>query len=173
MIRQATVTDLDGVEKGYGEHFLHEKKHGAYTVFKEGIYPTRKDAESALWNGALYIYEEKGVVAGSIIINERQPDEYGKIDWPSQAAPEQVRVIHLLMVNPCMAGKGIGSALVSYAVQVAKQSSCTVLRLDTGAQNIPAVSLYKKRGFQVVATSTMKVGGAISHGEHLFLEKTI
>lgn len=173
MIRQATATDIDGVEEGYRDHFLYEKKHVAYTVFKEGAYPTRKDAARALLNKALYVYVDQGAVAGSIISDGRQPDEYGEISWPSQAAPEQVAVIHLLMVNPRMAGKGIGSALVNHAIKVAEQRSCAAIRLDTGAQNIPAVSLYKKMGFRVVATSTMKVGGVIPHTAHLFLEKSL
>ena len=45
--RQATVADLDSIEEGYAEHFAHEKKYGAYTVFQEGVYPARKVAETA------------------------------------------------------------------------------------------------------------------------------
>lgn len=173
MIREATDKDLDFVEEGYHEHFINEQEHGAYTVFKEGVYPTRGDAEKALQNRALYVYEENGIVAGSMILNGQQPEEYKKIDWPSQAAAENVLVIHLLMVRPCMAGKGIGTALVNHAEKVAKQRSCEVVRLDTGGQNTPAASLYKKLGFQLIGTSSMKVGGAIAHDGHLFFEKSL
>lgn len=34
MLRQATDADLNQVEEGYQKHFLHEKEHGAFTVFK-------------------------------------------------------------------------------------------------------------------------------------------
>ena len=173
MIRLATVLDLDGIEEGYSQHFLYEEQHGAYTVFKEGVYPTRKNAEIALQNQALYIYELNSVIAGSLILDKKQPDEYSEIDWPSKATSEQVNVIHLLMVNPLLARKGIGSALINHAIEIAKSCSCRAIRLDTGKQNIPAVSLYKKIGFQVVAISKIKVGGAISHATHLFLEKIL
>ena len=173
IIRQAAIADLDGIEKGYQEHFAHEKKYGAYTVFQEDVYPTRKAAETALQNETLYVYEENGDILGSIILNRQQPDEYKKIEWISKASDEKVQVIHLLMVRPSAAGKGIGSSLVNYAVDIAKHYSCTAIRLDTGVQNIPAISLYKRLGFQLVATSPMKVGGAISHNEHLFFEKNI
>ena len=173
IIRQAVIADLDGIEQGYQEHFAHEKKYGAYTVFQEDVYPTRKVAETALQNGTLYVYEENGDVLGSIILNRQQPDEYKKIEWLSKASDEKVWVIHLLMVRPSAAGKGIGSSLVNYAVDIAKQCSCTAVRLDTGKQNIPAISLYKKLGFQLVAALSMKVGGAIPHKEHLFFEKII
>ncbi len=111
MIRKATFNDIDLIEDTYNEHFKYEIKHGAFTVFKKGIYPTRKDAEKAIDVGTLYVYEEN--------------------------------------------------------------SSCKALRLDTGSQNIPALSLYKKLGFQVVATASMNVGSAIEHSGHLFLEKLL
>lgn len=173
MIRQAVISDLDSIENGYREHFLHEKMYGAFTVFKEGVYPTRTDAEKALQKDALYVYEDNGVVMGSIILDWNQPDEYGKIDWPSQAADDKVNVIHLLMVRPSAAGKGIGSALIKYSLELAKRRSCIAVRLDTGEQNIPAASLYKKSGFKLVAVSSMKVGAAITNNRHLFFEKMI
>ena len=160
MIRKAVFTDLDSIAEGYHEHFLHEKKYGACTVFQEGIYPTRADAERALKSGTLYVYEENGAIMGSIIFDKRQPDE-------------KVNVIHLLMVRPCASGKGIGSALINYVAESAKQQSCTVIRLDTGEQNIPASSLYKKLGFRLAAILPMKVGGIISHKRHLFFEKML
>lgn len=173
MIRKAIMADLDDIEAGFHEHFAHEKTHVAYTIFQEGVYPTRRDAERALREGTLYVYEEDGAVLGSIILDARQPEEYQNIDWPSGAAAEQVRVIHLLMVRPCAAGKGVGSALVGYAEDEARRRSCVAVRLDTGAQNTPAASLYKKLGFQLVKTSSMKVGGTIAHSGHLFFEKAL
>ena len=117
--RQAIVADLDVIERGYIEHFAHEKKYGAYTVFREGIYPTRKVAETALQNNALYVYEENGIVLGSVILDGQQPEEYRKIEWPSNAPDEKVTVIHLLMVRPSAAGKGIGSLIVNDAMELA------------------------------------------------------
>lgn len=173
IFRKAVASDLDDIEKGYQEHFAFEKEHGAFTVFREGVYPTRADAETALQNGALYVSEENNILLGSIILDEQQPDEYKKIDWPSKAPKEKVKVIHLLMVRPGFAGKGVGSALADYALGIAKERSCAVVRLDTGEQNIPAVSLYKKLGFHLVAASPMRVGGVISHNHHLFFEKVL
>lgn len=173
MIRHAAAADLHEIEETYREHFEHERRYGAYTVFREGVYPTKKDAEKALAAGGLFVCEERGVLLGSIILNDIQPEEYKKIDWPSHAPKEKVKVIHLLMVRPRAAGKGVGSRLIRYAEELAEKQGCTAIRLDTGAQNIPAFSLYQKMGFQLAAASSMKVGGAISHEKHLFLEKRI
>ena len=48
MIRKATFDDIELIEDTYNEHFKHELEHGAFTVFKKGIYPTRRDAEKPL-----------------------------------------------------------------------------------------------------------------------------
>ncbi|MDO5345205.1 MAG: GNAT family N-acetyltransferase [Lachnospiraceae bacterium] len=173
MIRKATFYDIELIEEAYNEHFMHEIEHGAFTVFKKGVYPTKKDAEKAMNDGTLYVYEENRNIAGSMIIDKVQPKEYKEISWGKTLRNDEVMVIHLLMIRPCMAKKGIASALVKYAMELAKNSSCRALRLDTGSQNIPAISLYKKLGFQIVATASMKVGNTIEHSGHLFLEKVI
>lgn len=173
MIRKATLNDIEQIEDTYNEHFKHEIEHGAFTVFKKGVYPTRKDAEKAIGVGSLYVYEKAGSVAGSIIIDKVQPTEYAGIVWGQTLTDDEIMVIHLLMVRPSMAGNGIASSLLRYAMEMAKNNSCKALRLDTGSQNIPAVSLYKKFGFQVVSTASMKVGNTIAHKGHFFLEKVL
>lgn len=67
-----------------------------------------------------------------------QPTEYRTVTWGKSLTDDKVMVIHLLMVRPCMAGKGIASSLVKYAMELAKRNSCEAIRLDTGSQNIPA-----------------------------------
>lgn len=173
MIRKAAFYDLEQIEDTYNEHFMHEIEYGAYTVFKKGVYPTKRDAEKAIGDGTLYVYEENNNIAGSIIIDGVQPREYKEIAWGKALGNDEVTVIHLLMIRPSMAGKGIASSLVKYAMELARKNSCKALRLDTGSQNIPAISLYKKLGFQVVAAASMKVGNTIEHSKHLFLEKVL
>lgn len=173
MIRRATFDDIELIEDTYNEHFEHEVEHGTFTVFKKGIYPTRKDAEKAIDIGTLYVYEGNNSIAGSIIVDKIQPIEYAKIVWIQAFADDEVMVIHLLLVRPSEAGKGIATSLVKYAMKLAKNNSCKALRLDTGRQNVPALSLYKKLGFQIVAAASMRVGNAIEHNGHLFLEKML
>ena len=173
MIRKATFDDIELIEDTYNEHFKHEMKHGAFTIFKKGIYPTRKDAEKAVDVGTLYVYEENNSIAGSMIVDKVQPTEYAKITWGQTFANDEVMVIHLLMVRPSKAGQGIATSLVRYAIELAGNSSCKALRLDTGSQNIPALSLYKKLEFQIAATASMNVGSVIEHSGHLFLEKLL
>lgn len=173
MIRKAVLADIGSIEDTYQEHFAYESEHEAVTVFREGVYPTREDAIKAVTAGILYVYEENNGVAGSVIIDENQPEEYEKITWSCSCARNEVIVIHLLMVRPSRKGNGIATSLVKYAIELARERSCKAVRLDTGSQNIPAVALYKKLGFQIVGSASMKVGGMIEHSGHLFLEKVL
>ena len=112
MIRKATFDDIELIEDTYNEHFKHEMKHGAFTIFKKGIYPTRKDAEKAVDVGTLYVYEENNSIAGSMIVDKVQPAEYTKIAWGQTFANDEVMVIHLLIVRPSKTGKGIATSQV-------------------------------------------------------------
>ncbi|MGN0484353.1 MAG: GNAT family N-acetyltransferase [Lachnospiraceae bacterium] len=173
MIRKATVNDVEMIEESYNEHFQYEMDHTAFTVFKKGIYPTRSDAERAINSGTMYVYEEGESIIGSIIIDRIQPAEYANISWKGVLYEDEVMVIHLLMVRPSMSGRGIATSLIKYAVELARSNQCKALRLDTGSQNMPAVSLYEKNGFEIVARAAKKVGDKIAHKNHLYLEKLL
>lgn len=173
MIRKATWQDIDPVEKSYIELLLYEQEHGAYTVWKLGVYPTRATAEKSVREGSLYVMEEDGEICASIILDHVQPREYGAVDWKCPAQSGEVLVVHLLCVRPSQAGRGIGKAMVRFAVEEGKRLNCRAVRLDTGAQNKPAVALYQKLGFELAATGSMAIGGAIAHKNHLFFEKSI
>ena len=99
MIRKAILKDVNSIEDTYNEHFQYELNHTAFTVFKKGVYPTKDDAERAIYAGALFVYEENGTIVGSIIIDKVQPIEYATIPWKEKLSEDEVMVIHLLMVR--------------------------------------------------------------------------
>lgn len=171
-IRKAAESDIPRVEAGYLEHLRHEQTHTAYTVWKEGVYPTAQTALDALAEGSLYVWADDGGEGPlpSVIADRRQPDAYAGIEWTCPASPEDVMVIHLLCVPPSMAGRGIGSAIVRELIELARTEGYKTVRLDTGGQNIPAASLYRKLGFRLAGTGGFAVGGKIAHGNHLFFE---
>lgn len=173
MIRKALLQDIDNVENSYIELLLHEQEHGAYTVWKLGVYPTRETAEKGLSQEALYVMELNGEICASMIINQIQPQEYNNVKWNYSAQPEEVLVIHLLCVRPSKAGIGIGKDMVKFAIKKARNMKCKTVRLDTGLQNKPAVALYTKLGFELAGTANMAIGGLISHKDHLFFEYKI
>ncbi len=173
IFRAARQADIDAVEQGYTELLTYEAEHGAWTAWKLGVYPTRATAQHSLDNGSLYLLEEDGQAAASVILNRQQPEEYREISWKFPAGPEQVMVIHTLCVPPSRAGKGLGKEMVRRCMEEARRQGCTVLRLDTGGQNKPAVGLYTGLGFTIAGTTTILLDGQIPHAGHVFLERSL
>lgn len=173
MIRKAVSEDIDQVENSYTELLTYEQEHVAYTVWKAGVYPTRETAENSFKAGTLYVMEQEGEICASMIVNQTQPEEYGKIAWKYAAEPSELLVIHLLCVRPSRAGQGIGKEMVQFVIREGKRRNYRAVRLDTGSQNKPAAALYEKLGFTLAGTETMAIGGVIAHNNHLFYEKSL
>lgn len=55
--------------------------------------------------------------------------------------------IHSLVVHPGYFRKGLATSLLSFVIETFRSESVVI---DTGAANIPAISLYKKIGFQEI-----------------------
>lgn len=173
MLRPGAMSDVDAVMEICEEHFTYETAHTAWTIFKRGVYPTRDGMEQAARTGSLFVCEEDGCLAGFVCMNQHQPPEYANVSWSARVQESEVLVIHLIIVRPAMYRHGVASAILRYAAELARAKGCRVLRLDTGGQNIPAVTLYQKNGFRIAGHGSMDVGGAISHSDHLFLEKPL
>lgn len=173
MIRKAKPQDIGCVEKCYTELLLYEQEYGAFTAWKQGVYPTRATAEKGCADGMLYVMEQDGEICASMIAGQNQPKEYAQIKWKCCARPEEVFVLHLLCVRPSKAGSGIGKQMVQFAIEEGRRRRCRTIRLDTGAQNKPAAALYQKLGFVLAGTSEMAIGGVIAHSDHLFFERNL
>lgn len=153
MIRQATLYDLDQVERCFVELLEHEQENGAYTSWKLNIYPTRKTAEKSLLEGSLYVMEQDGEICACIIASQSQPPKFNSIAWKYPAQPDEVVVINLLCVRPSKARCGIGKSMVRFIIEEARNTNCKTVRLDTGVQNMPAIALYTNIGFEFAGSN--------------------
>ena len=147
MIRLARESDIDAVAEIYS-HIHDAEEMGQSTVgWTRNVYPTRKTAIDALARGDMYVIELEGKVAGCAIINKTQLDGYFTANWKYKAEPDEVLVLHTLSIDPACKGKGLGRTFVNYYEQMARESGCKVLRIDTQKKNVSARALYQKLGF--------------------------
>lgn len=172
MIRQAEIKDLETVAGSYLRLLTYEKEQGGNSNWVLGVYPTKTTAETAIEEQTLYVLEEDGTFCGSMILNKKQPPEYGQISWRYPAADEDVMVIHTLCIPPEQAGKGRATQLVRFALQAARESGCTAIRLDTWAGNRPAAALYEKMGFHLAGTAPILLQGLIPEDQIFFERRT-
>lgn len=61
----------------------------------------------------------------------------------------RVARLYSIAVDPAQAGKGVGRALISAAVEDARHRGCDRLRLEVRASNARAISLYERNGFRL------------------------
>lgn len=148
MFRKATKNDLDAIAAIYEKlHDLEAAGRGC-TGWIRDVYPTRETAQTALDLGDLFAEEAEGTVVAAARINQEQVPEYADCPWSIEAPPEQVMVLHTLVVDPEAAGKGYGSRFVAFYEDYARKQGCTCLRMDTNVRNLPARTLYKKLGYR-------------------------
>lgn len=150
-IRKATLFDIPGVAKLY-EEIHHAEETGKMTTgWIRGIYPTRTVAEAALQRGDLFVLEEKNFVYGAAMINQIQVDVYQNAPWEYEVSPEEVCVLHTLVISPRKNGKGLGKQFIRFYEEYALAHHWPELRIDTNAVNLRARTLYQALGYQEVA----------------------
>ena len=148
MIRRATEQDLPAVAAIYERIHDKEESCAGCTGWIRGIYPTAATVRLALDKGDLFVDEVEGTVVAAGRINQEQCPEYDHCPWLYEAAPQQVMVLHTLVVDPLSAPKGTGTAFAHFYEDYARTHGCTVLRIDTNERNLPARSLYRKLGYR-------------------------
>ncbi|MDL2215383.1 GNAT family N-acetyltransferase [Dysgonomonas sp. OttesenSCG-928-M03] len=65
---------------------------------------------------------------------------------------ENIIVIHTFVVHPKFMKAGVGSALMNFARSHSVMTRMKTIRLDVSIDNIPAIALYEKQGYQYVGT---------------------
>ena len=68
--------------------------------------------------------------------------------------------ISLIVVDEQYRGKGLATALIQKANEIARQSGCTKTVLDVDSDNGPARALYEKLGFKLRYEDSKSVNGA-------------
>lgn len=145
--RLADGGDVAAITEIYEKTHELEQKGLSFTGWKKDVYPTEETARNAILKGHMYVLEYDGKIIASARINDVQEKEYAEINWKYKAEPQNVLVIHTLVVDPDFKGNGAGKAFVDFYTDEAKRRGCTVLRLDTNEINAPARAFYKKLGF--------------------------
>ena len=148
MFRRAEMGDLDAIAAIYDEIHGEIEAGRASIGWIRGVYPTRATAEAAIRLDDMYIEIEDGEIVAAARINQHQGPEYDGASWSFDAPPDEVLVLHTLVVSPRHGGRGFGTKFVHYYEDCARKRGCPFLRMDTNAVNASARSLYRKLGYR-------------------------
>ena len=111
-------------------------------------------------------------VTAAAKIDHHQMAQYAQCVWRNDAPPEQVLVLHTLVVDPAVKGKGYGTAFVRFYEDMGRETGRSCLRIDTNARNTTARALYARLGYTeagIVAGTFNGIPGV----ELVCLEKTV
>lgn len=147
-VRKATQADIGSVSAIYEAIHTVEENREKTIGWIRGVYPTEKTAQDAYEKGELYVMEREGRVVAAAKINQEQGEEYQDCPWQYEAAPEEVLVLHTLVVDPAVKSSGCGTAFVAFYEELAREMGCPYLRMDTNALNKPARRLYAHLGYR-------------------------
>ncbi|MBN2486735.1 MAG: GNAT family N-acetyltransferase [Bacteroidales bacterium] len=108
-------------------------------------YPGSETMIEAINNGTLFLYKDKGVSQGMVVLSDEQPEEYQNIEW--QASNDKVMYLKFLAVHPLWQGKGIAKMLIGFAEQFAREHEYTALRADIYSGLPSANGMFADSGF--------------------------
>lgn len=147
-IHPATADDLPRIEQIYDAIHTAEETGAASIGWARGVYPTRATAQAALDDGTLFVLEDDGDLVAAGRIDQTQVPVYAQVPWAHDVPPEQVLVLHTLVVDPTAGGHGYGTQFVRFYEQRARTHGCPELRIDTNAKNVNARRLYAHLGYR-------------------------
>ena len=130
------ITPLDLTDRALAERLL-TIQHAAYAVEAEligfdGIPPLQEDLDGLMSSTELWLGRYDGPLLVGAIAYELSADSVE---------------ISRLIVDPAHARRGHGRALLDHLDQIAPRP---VSLVSTGSANLPAVTLYKSRGYAPV-----------------------
>jgi RimJ/RimL family protein N-acetyltransferase len=107
-------------------------------------YPNKEYFQACIESKTLYVLIRDTEILGHVVLNEWQSEEWDSISWTGS----KPIMIHSLMLNPLIQGKGLGTECVRLCEQIAESKGHDSIRLDAFSKNGKAMYLYEKLGYQ-------------------------
>ena len=171
-MRVARTADFAAVRLFYDELIDDLQKRPHHPMWSRDGHPSDDYLRAAVDGGELWLAEQDGKIAGTMVVNHSANDGYKGVPWQVQAAPEQVVIVHAFGVSPCHQGRGLGSAMMRETIDRCRAAGDTAMRLDLIDLNRPAEKIYLKLGFVHCASVELyyeEVGWQLFHMFELVL----
>lgn len=111
------------------------------------LYPNLDIFRSDIEEQTLFVGEIDNKIAGVVVYNEEQPEEYFN-DIEGWDRDTKVLVIHRMAVDPDFHRKGVANQFYKYAAVHGRYNGYKVIRADTNSKNTPVNSLFKKMDYR-------------------------
>jgi ribosomal protein S18 acetylase RimI-like enzyme len=123
----------------------------------DDVYPTNATLGADLERRSLLVaIDAHEQILGAVTVDARQEPEYAAVAW--KLRPPGIGVVHRLMVEPSVQGRGLGEAIMRQAEELARDLGFEALRLDAFVSNPRSLRLYLRLGYADVGGVTFRKG---------------
>lgn len=153
-IVQATQSHFEQIEELYKNVLEYLGTNVNYPGWKKDIYPTVVDIEEGIKNGTMYVATLDDRLAGSMILNHESDAAYQEVAWGVEANASEYLVVHTLLVDPVfyMSEFKVATRLMEFADDFGRNHEMKAIRLDVYENNVPAIKLYEKLGYNYISS---------------------
>lgn len=137
---------LDLVSDMYSSVVKHLEETVNYPKWSKN-YPCKESVMEAIQKGEQYACVENGAILGVVVLNDNPDGNYAAGRWSKELRQGEYLVIHTLAVNPAAGRRGVGEYMVDCCIEIALREGYQAIRIDVVPNNIPAINLYKRKGF--------------------------
>lgn len=154
----ATLNDLSTLceiaENTYSETFSNENTLENMKAYLHKAFNTKKlQQELANKDSQFYFVNYNNEVCGYLKINFNQAQT--ELKEPNGMELERIYLLQTFQ------GLKIGSAMLNFVIQIAKQKSLDYLWLGVWNKNLKAINFYKKFGFTIVGEHPFIMGADV------------
>lgn len=144
MIHIVKATELDAVDR-LSLKAIRQMNQDGLTQWDER-YPRAVHFLQDIRYASLFGVYENDVLQGFACIDQTFHSCYTSLDWDISDSI----IVHRMVVDPSLQGKGIGQQLLAHAETLAKQNKLRFVKLDTHQDNQKMIGLLKKLGYREV-----------------------
>lgn len=141
-VRLAVIEELSQLKKMYKDIIRNMEEHDINIW--DDIYPCEFLAEDIKHN-RLYLLTDQNEIISAFALCNANADSH-QVTWSDNQA--KALYIDRLGVNTAYLNKGMGLLTLEKASELTNNKGFDYLRLFVVDENIPAINLYKKAGFQ-------------------------
>lgn len=163
-VREARPADFDAIRAiaaAANEEFRAAMGEGLYAGYLANVLDLDRRAQESM----LLVAEQDGEIVGTITL-------YGDVNDEGIPArfPDRTAGIRATAVSPAARGRGIGSQLVTEALQRARASGAKAIALHTATCMSAAMRLYERHGFQRVGQYDFRANDFFAAGSGATLD---
>lgn len=151
MIRIARYDDIEQILNIVKETIEDLQNDGNYQWGDD--YPTKEHFLEDIKIASLYIFERNNEVAGFICLNKLEDEAYKSVNWQKE---NEAIVIHRFAVKRSYQNQRIGSKLLEFAENLARNKGINYLKVDTNSKNRKMNAFFQKHGFKFVGQINLR-----------------